>query len=67
MDPSLAAYLVFLVQCQNVARVDLFYRYYFGICSSEMAKLVPLTHFCVRYNCYSNILYGFSVSMYRCY
>ena len=40
--PSLAASLEPLAHCQNVASLSLFCRYYFGICSSELAQLVPL-------------------------
>ena len=29
---------------QNVASLSLFYRYYFGRCSSELAELVPLPY-----------------------
>ena len=42
VGPSLAASLGPLAHCQNVARFRLFYRYYFGRCSSELAQLVPL-------------------------
>ena len=40
---SLAAYLEPLAHCQNVASLSLFCRYYFDRCSSELAKLVPLS------------------------
>ena len=39
---SLAASLETLAHRQNVASLSLFYRYYFGRCSSELAQLVPL-------------------------
>ena len=39
---SLAAALEPLAHCGNVASVSLFYRYYFGRCSSELAELVLL-------------------------
>ena len=42
VDPSLAASLEPLAHCRNVASLSLFYRYYFGRCSSELAQLVPL-------------------------
>ena len=42
VGPSLAASLEPLVHHQNVVSLSLFYRYYFGKCSSELAKLVPL-------------------------
>ena len=56
VGPSLAASLEPLAHCQNVASLSLFYRYYFGRCSSEMAELVPLP--------YSQ---GRSVTIPRCY
>ena len=40
--PSLAASLEPLAHHRNVASLSLFYRYYFGRCSSELAQLVPL-------------------------
>ena len=40
--PSLAASLEPLAHRRNVASLSLFYRYYFGRCSSELAQLVPL-------------------------
>ena len=33
-----------LLACQNVVSFSLFYRYYFGRCSSELAELVPLPY-----------------------
>ena len=33
-----------LAHRRNVARLSLFYRYYFGRCSSELAQLVPLPY-----------------------
>ena len=41
ISPSFAASLEPLVHHQNVANLSLFYRYYFGRCSSELAQLVP--------------------------
>ena len=41
---SLAALLEPLVHRRNVASFSIFYRFYFGRCSSELAQLVPL-HF----------------------
>ena len=43
--PSLAGILVPLPHFQNVASSSLFCRHYFGRCSSEMARLVPLPYF----------------------
>ena len=42
VGPSLAASLEPLAHHQNVVSLSLFYRYYFGRCSSELAQLVPL-------------------------
>ena len=39
---SLAATLEPLAHCQNVTSLSLFYRYYFGRCSVELAQLVLL-------------------------
>ena len=48
---SLAASLEPLVHLRNVPSLSLFYRYYFGKCSSELAQLVPLP--------YSSVLFHF--------
>ena len=42
LGPSLATSLEPFAHCQNVASLSLFYRYYLGGCSSELAQLVPL-------------------------
>ena len=42
---SLATSLEPLGHQQNVASLSLFYRYYFGRCSYEVAKLVPLPYY----------------------
>ena len=42
VGPLLAASLEPLAHRRNVASLSLFYRYYFGRCSSELAQLVPL-------------------------
>ena len=42
--PSLAACLEPLAHCQNLASLSLFYRHYFGSCSSELVQLVPLPY-----------------------
>ena len=39
---SLAVSLEPLSHCQNVASLSLFYKYYFGRCSSALAQLLPL-------------------------
>ena len=44
VGPSLAASLEPLAHRRNVASLSLFYRYYFGRCSSELAQLVPLPY-----------------------
>ena len=45
VGPSLTASLEPLAHRRNVASLSLFYRYYFGRCSSELAQLVPLPFF----------------------
>ena len=65
--PSLAASLEPLAHRRNVASLSLFYRYYFGRCSSELAQLVPLRFSWGRSTCYSDRLHGFSVTIPRCY
>ena len=42
VGPSFSASLEPLAHRRNVASLRLFYRYYFGRCSSELAELVPL-------------------------
>ena len=44
IGPSLAACLKSLAHYRNVATFSIFYRYYFGRCSSELAELVPLLY-----------------------
>ena len=44
VGPSLAASLEPLAHCQNVTSLSLFYRYYFGKCSYQLAQLVPLPY-----------------------
>ena len=60
---TLAASLEPLARHRNVARFSLFYKYYFGRCSSELVELVPLPYSRRRYNCYSDKLYDFSVTI----
>ena len=67
VGPSLAASLEPLVHSQNVASLSLFYRYYFGRCSSEMAEPVPLPYSRGRSTCYSDRLHDFSVTIPRRY
>ena len=67
VGPSLAASLELLAHCRNVVSLSLFYRYYFGRCSSELAQLVPLPYSQRRSTCYSDGLHDFSVTIPRCY
>ena len=64
---SLAASLKSLVHCWNVASLSLFYRCYFGRCSSRLIQLVLLPYFQGRSTCYSDRLHDFSVTIARCY
>ena len=61
--PSLADSLEPLAHRQNVASLSLFYRYYFGRCSSELAQLVPLLFSRGRSTRYSDRLHDFSVTI----
>ena len=45
VGPSLTASLETLANCQNIASINVFWRYYFGRYSSELAQLVPLPCF----------------------
>ena len=65
--PSLATSLEPLAHRGNVARLSLFYRYYFGRRSSELAQLVPLSFSQGRSTCYSDRMHDFSVTIPRCY
>ena len=67
VGPSLAASLEPLAHGRNVASLRLFYRYYFGRCSSELAQLVPLPCSRGRSARYSDRLHDFSVTIPRCY
>ena len=67
VGPSLAASLEPLAHRRNVASLSLFYRYYFGRCSSELAQLVPLLLSRGRSTRYSDRLHDFSVTIPRCY
>ena len=67
VGPSVAAFLEPLAHHRNVASLSLFYRYYFGRCSSELAELIPLPYSWGWSTCYSDRLYDFSVSIPRCY
>ena len=64
---SLADSLESLAHRRNVASLSLFYRYYFGRCSSELAQLVPLPFSRGRSTRYSDRSHNFSVTIPRCY
>ena len=49
------------------SQLSLFYRYYFGRCSLELAQLVPLPFSRGRSTRYSDKLRDFSVTIPRCY
>ena len=65
VGPSLAASLETLAHRGNVASLSLFYRYYFGRCSSELAQLVPLPFSRGRSTLYFDRLHDFSVKCYK--
>ena len=67
VGPSLAACVEPLDQRRNVASFCLFYRYYFGRYSSELAQLVPLPFSQGRSTRYSDKLHDFSVTIPRCH
>ena len=67
VGPSLTGSLEPLAHRRNVASLSLFYRYYFGRCSSELAQLVPLPFSRGRSTRYSDRLHHFSVTIPRCY
>ena len=66
VGPELSASLPSLVHCRDVASLSLFYRYYFGRCSSELSGLVPLPHVREHSTRYSNRLHDFVVTV-PCY
>ena len=67
VGPSLAASLEPLAHRRNVASLSLFYRYYFGRCSSELAQLVPLYFSRGTSTRFSDRLHHFSYNIPRCY
>ena len=67
VGPSLSASLEPLGHCRNVASLSLFYRHYFGRCSSELTQLVLLPYCQGRSTSYSDRLHDFSVTIPRCY
>ena len=64
---SFAASLEPLAHRRIVANLSLFYKYYFGRCSSELAKLFPLSFSQERSTRYSDRLPDFSVTIPRFY
>ena len=52
---------------KNVARLSIFYMYYFGRCSSELPQLVPLPFSWRSSTRYSDRLHEFSVMIPKCY
>ena len=66
VGPSLADSLEPLAHRRNVASLSLFYRYYFGSYSSELAQLLPLPFSRGRSTRYSDRLHDFSVTIPRC-
>ena len=67
VGPSLAASLELLAHRGNVASISLFYRCYFGRCSSELAQLVLLPFSHGRSNWYSDRLHDYPVTIIICY
>ena len=67
VGPSLPASVEPLAHRRNVAGLSLFYRYYFGRCSSKLAQLVPLPFSRWRFTRYSDRLHDFSFTIPRCY
>ena len=67
VNPSLAVSLEPLAQCQNEASLSLFYRYYWGRCSSELAWIFPLPFSWGRSTCYSDRLNDFPFTIPSCY
>ena len=67
VGPSLAAFLEPLAHCRNVASLSLFFMYYFGRWSSELAQLVPLPFSRGRSTRYSDRQHDSSVTISRCY
>ena len=56
-----------MAHCQNVASLSLFYRYYIGRCSSELAQLVSLPFSRARSTRYFDRLHDFSITITRCH
>ena len=67
VGPSLTASFEPLGHCQNVVSLSLFYRYYFGRCSSELTQLVPHPYSRGRSTNYCDRFHDFFVIIPRCY
>ena len=67
VGPSLADCLEPLAHRWNVTTLSLYYRYYFGRCSSELAQPVLLSYFLSSSTCYSDRLDDSFVTIPRCY
>ena len=63
VGPSIAASVEPLFHHPNAASLSLFYRYYFGRNSSELAELVPLPYSHGRSTCCSDRLHVISATM----
>ena len=63
---SLSGCLESLARRQNIVSLSLFYRHYFGRCSSEVAEVVLLPFSCGRSTRYSDRLHDFAVTIPRC-
>ena len=59
--------LELLAHHRNVASLNVFYIYYFGRCSSELAQLFPFPYSRGRSTRYSDRSHDFSVTIPRCY
>ena len=64
---SFAASLEPLAHLGNRTSGSLFYKYYFGRCSSKLAQLVPVPYSRERSTRYSARFHDFSVTNPRCY
>ena len=62
VGPSYAASFKPFAHRQNIASLSLFYRYYFGRYSSELAEVVPLPYSQGSYTRYSDRLHNFCVT-----
>ena len=67
VGPSLNTSLEPLAHRRNVASLSRFCRYYFGRCSSELARLVPLSFSRDKSTYCSDRLHDFSFAIPRCY